>query len=44
MIWLLFDKAKNHPIMWQGRRLSQEEFMKKDLLTICRWIMELENV
>ena len=41
LLWLIFDKAKDHDIMWQGRILTKEIFVQEDLLKICKWIMEI---
>ena len=40
-LWKIFDVAKEHKIMWQGRNFTEDSFMQEDLLTICRWIMEI---
>ena len=40
-LWKIFDVAKEHKIMWQGRTFTEDSFMQEDLLTICRWIMEI---
>lgn len=40
-LWMIFDVAKKHEIMWQGRTFTEDNFMQEDLLTICRWIMEI---
>lgn len=40
-LWKIFDVAKEHKIMWQGRNFTEDNFMQEDLLTICRWIMEI---
>lgn len=41
ILWLIFDKTKEHDIMWQGRVLTKEIFIQEDLLKICNWIMEI---
>jgi len=41
LLWLIFDTAKDHDIMWQGRELTKENFIQEDLLKICNWIMEI---
>lgn len=40
-LWKIFDVAKEHKIMWQERNFTEDSFMQEDLLTICRWIMEI---
>lgn len=41
VLWMIFDTVKEHEIMWQGRIITEDSFMQKDLLTVCRWIMEI---
>lgn len=41
LLWIIFDKAKEHDIMWQGRVLTKEMFVQEDLLNICKWLMEI---
>lgn len=41
LLWIIFDKAKDHDIMWQGKMLTKESFVQEDLLKICKWIMEI---
>lgn len=41
LLWIIFDKEKDHDIMWQGKMLTKESFVQEDLLKICKWIMEI---